>query len=173
MVAAKPDHDQRKAARVANAASFTVTGTGFGTGSGTAWLGDRAASVVSWSDTQVVATVDPSAKSGVAKILQNGVWSNAIPFSLPPSGGAGNTVVPSVINMAIGDRRPIQALDSSNRPVTGLTWTSRPGAGVRRTRRQRGKHHYFDLDRHRPHLYARQSRCQGPSGRVSKMESRS
>jgi len=103
--------------------NFTLTGTGFG-GSGTVWLGDRDGGVVSWSDTQVVATVDPLAKSGVAKIQQNGVWSNAINFSVPASGGGGNTVVPSVINMVVGDTHTIQALNSSSQPVTGLTWTS-------------------------------------------------
>jgi hypothetical protein len=101
--------------------AFTLTGTGFGA-SGTVWLGDRAGNAVSWSDTQVVATADPQAKSGVAKILQNGVWSNAKPFIVTVPGG--NMVVPSVLNMVVGYTRSIQALNSSSQPVTGLTWTS-------------------------------------------------
>lgn len=34
--------------------------------------------VVTWSDTQVVATVASGAKSGSAQILQGGVWSNSV-----------------------------------------------------------------------------------------------
>jgi hypothetical protein len=105
-----------------NPPSFTLTGTGFGTAPGMVWLGDRAGNAASWTDTQVVATADPSANSGVAKIQKNGVWSNAKPFILAVPGG--NTVVPSAINMVVGDTRSIQALNSSSQPVTGLTWTS-------------------------------------------------
>lgn len=64
---------------------ITFTGTGFGSsqGSGNVWLGSTYGTVVSWSDTQVVASVASSASSGVAQILQNGVWSNTISFSVP------------------------------------------------------------------------------------------
>jgi hypothetical protein len=106
-----------------NPPSLTLTGTGFGTAPGMVWLGDKAGSAVSWTDTQVVATADPSAKSGVAKIQQNGLWSNAKPFIVAVPGG-GNTVVPSAINMVVGDTRSLQALNASSQPVTGLTWTS-------------------------------------------------
>ncbi len=63
----------------------TITGTGFGTtqGGGNVWLGSTYGTVVSWSDTQVVASVASSATGGVAQILQNGVWSNTISFSVP------------------------------------------------------------------------------------------
>jgi hypothetical protein len=63
----------------------TITGTGFGTtqGGGNVWLGSTYGTVVSWSDTQVVASVASGATGGVAQILQNGVWSNTISFSVP------------------------------------------------------------------------------------------
>ncbi len=63
----------------------TITGTGFGTtqGGGHVWLGSTYGTVVSWSDTQVVASVASGASGGVAQILQNGVWSNTISFSVP------------------------------------------------------------------------------------------
>jgi hypothetical protein len=48
--------------------AVTFTGTGFGAaqGSGVVWLGSTAGLVVSWSDTQVVATVGAGAVSGNA-----------------------------------------------------------------------------------------------------------
>ncbi len=62
----------------------TFTGTGFDPtqGSGNVWLGSTYGIVVSWSDTQVVATVASGAKSGTAQILQNGVWSAPINFTV-------------------------------------------------------------------------------------------
>jgi hypothetical protein len=81
----------------------TITGTGFGTtqGSGNVWLGNTYGVVVSWSDTQVLATIASGAKSGTAQILQGGVWSNAINLTvvtpnitsvMPTSGVAGTQV---------------------------------------------------------------------------------
>jgi len=102
----------------------TFTGSGFGSlqGTGTVWLGSTAGQVVSWSDTTVVATVAPSALSGIARIQQNGVLTNALYFTVPVTGG--NTLVPSLLNMVVGDTRTIQALNSASLPVTGLTWVS-------------------------------------------------
>src|SRR5215471_13447213 len=81
----------------------TFNGTGFGApqGSSNVWLGSTYGTVVSWSDTQVVATVAPGAKSGTAQILQGGVWSDPISFTVatpvvssvtPTSGVAGTQV---------------------------------------------------------------------------------
>lgn len=102
--------------------TFTGTGFGFSQGSGKVWLGSTPGQVVSWSDTQVVASVAATAVTGIARIQQNGAWSNAVGFTVPASGG--NTVVPSMLNMVVGDTRTIQALNSAGQPVTGLTWTS-------------------------------------------------
>ena len=74
----------------------TFTGSGFGAsqGSGVAWLGSAAAGAIqSWSDTQVVATVASAAFSGIARIQQNGVWSNALAFTVPMANP--NTLVPA------------------------------------------------------------------------------
>jgi hypothetical protein len=62
----------------------TIAGSGFGAsqGSGNAWVGSMHGVVVSWSDTQVVATVASGSKTGVAQILQGGVWSNSVPFTI-------------------------------------------------------------------------------------------
>jgi len=57
----------------------TFTGSGFGAarGDGAAVFNNLvAASIVSWSDTQVVATVAANTNRGPASIVQNGVQSN-------------------------------------------------------------------------------------------------
>ena len=89
---------------------------------GTVWLGGMAANVVSWTDTQVVATVASGSLSGIARIQQNGAWSNAEGFTVP--GGGGNSLTPAMINMVVGDTHTIQATNASGQSVTGLTWTS-------------------------------------------------
>ena len=62
----------------------TISGSGFGSaqGTGAVWLGSAAGTVVSWSDTQVVATVGSNAASGSARVRQLGTWSNAEPFNV-------------------------------------------------------------------------------------------
>ncbi len=104
--------------------SVTFTGAGFGSsqGSGVAWLGSTAGQVTSWSDTQVVATVASTALTGIARIQQNGAWSNALAFTVPAANGV--TLMPSMINMMVGDTHAIQALSAAGQPVTGLTWNS-------------------------------------------------
>jgi hypothetical protein len=62
--------------------------------------------------------------SGIVKVSQNGTWSNAVTFTVPPGSGTPVTIMPNVISMVIGDTRSIQALNSSSQPVTGLAWTS-------------------------------------------------
>ena len=106
--------------------SVTTTGAGFGSsqGSGIVWLGSTAGQVTSWSDTAVVATVASGAVSGIARIEQNGVWSNAVTFTVPVSGGNSVTLSPNLLTMLVGDTHTIQALNSSGQPVTGLTWAS-------------------------------------------------
>jgi hypothetical protein len=81
-------------------ALVTITGTGFGVsqGSGNVWLGNTYGTVVSWSDTQVVATVASGSTSGTAQILQGGVWSDVINFTV---------LVPPVINSLTPAAGPI------------------------------------------------------------------
>ncbi len=66
----------------------TFTGGGFGAtqGNGVVWLGSTAGQVVSWSDTQVVATVASGSVTGIARIEQNDAWSNAFGFWVMPPG---------------------------------------------------------------------------------------
>ena len=104
--------------------SVTITGTGFGTsqGSGTVQLGSVAGLVNTWSDTQIGATVASSALTGIVRIQQNGIFSNASSFTV--SGGSSVMLAPNLLNLVAGDTHAIQALNSSGQPVTGLTWTS-------------------------------------------------
>ena len=81
----------------------TVTGSGFGAaqGTGQVWLGTANGVVQSWSDTQVIAEVAIGATSGNATVLQSGVMSNSVPFtvntlqitSVSPTSGASGTSV--------------------------------------------------------------------------------
>jgi len=104
--------------------SIIFQGTGFGAsqGSGVVWIGGTSAVVTAWADTQVTATVGTTAVSGVAKIQQNGFWSNGVTFTVPSTVQV--TLNPNVVNMQVGDTRPIAALNTSGASVTGLSWTS-------------------------------------------------
>jgi hypothetical protein len=62
----------------------TISGSGFGSaqGTGVVWLGTNHATIVTWDDGQVVATVASGSTSGMAQVRQNGLWSNAVPFTV-------------------------------------------------------------------------------------------
>lgn len=106
--------------------TVTITGSGFGSlqGSGTVVLGSKNAQVLTWTDTEIVAVVANDAKSGIARVHQNSFLSNSRKFSVPNGVGAIMTLAPDILNMAIGETRAIQALDSDGHVLTGLTWTS-------------------------------------------------
>ena len=112
----------------------TVTGTGFGAtqGDSIVYLGTMAASVApgGWSDTQIQATVDSNAASGVAKVIRGGRSSNSIPFTVPPHWESDNiNIYPNLMNILVGESRPLQSVyDNNGAPVSGLAWTtSDPG----------------------------------------------
>src|SRR5262249_36197372 len=86
-------------------AQVTVNGSGFGTTQGTSTLtfnGQPPASIISWSDSQIVATVSTNTSSGPVKVTNGGVPSNTnIYFTVPApqitsisptSGGVGTQV---------------------------------------------------------------------------------
>ncbi len=105
--------------------SVTITGTGFGwnQGNGIVWLGGASAQIVSWSDAQIVAVVASNAVSGVVRVEQLGILSNASSFTVP---GASNpiTLNPNTVGMFVGETKTLQALDANGQVVTGLSWTS-------------------------------------------------
>jgi hypothetical protein len=83
----------------------SISGSGFGSGQGTGgvWLAGTALNATAWSDTRVQVTVPAAALSGSISVLQGGVMSNAVPFTVtgapphidgiwPLSGSPGTTV---------------------------------------------------------------------------------
>jgi len=83
-----------------------ISGTGFGATLGSVWLGSTYGTVNSWTDTQVLATLAYGATSGVAKLLQGGVWSNSIGFTV---------ITPVVTSVIPGSAAPgIRAQSKSN-----------------------------------------------------------
>ncbi len=106
---------------------MTIAGSGFGASqsSGNVWLASTYGNVVSWSDTQVVATVASGPATGSVRIQQGGVWSNTGHFVVPTVGsGNAETIVPNVLSLLVGQTRTIQALNSSGAEVSGLAWAS-------------------------------------------------
>ena len=95
----------------------TMTGTGFGAtqGNGNVWLGSTYGVVVSWSDTQVVATVASGSKAGVAQILQGGVWSNSVTFTV---------VTPNITNVT-----PVSGVAGTQVTITGTGFGATQGSG--------------------------------------------
>jgi hypothetical protein len=112
--------------------TVTIAGSGFGPeqGSGSLLLGGVEARVVRWSDTEIVATVPPGARKGVARVRQDGAWSNALRFSPRTTGSDGVTLAPDTVNLVLGEARTLQATGSGGQPATGLTWTSSDTAVV-------------------------------------------
>jgi hypothetical protein len=102
----------------------TISGSGFGAtkGSGDVWLGSKPGVVVSWSDTQVVATVASGSVTGTAKVLQGGVWSNKEPFTVV--GQTSLRIVPGTMNMLVGETQTLQVFDGDTGSiVTNVTWS--------------------------------------------------
>src|SRR5258705_3638003 len=96
---------------------ITIAGTGFGAsqGSGNVWLGSTYGTIVSWSDTQVVATVASGSKTGVAQILKGGVWSN--------------TVTRTVFSRIISSVTPPTAVAGTQITIAGTGFGASQGSG--------------------------------------------
>ena len=64
-------------ATAAGGTQVTVTGTGFGSsqGNGSVWLGSTLGTIVTWSNTHVVAKVATGSTTGIAQIQQAGISS--------------------------------------------------------------------------------------------------
>jgi hypothetical protein len=82
---------------------------------------------VSWSDTQVVAAVAADSLTGIVRVQQNGVQSNAMGFTVALREGDtvdANVIRPNLLTMSVGDTRALQALTTAGQPAMGLMWTS-------------------------------------------------
>jgi hypothetical protein len=92
-------------------------------------IGSTYATAVTWSDTQVVATV-PSTVSGQVKIAQNNTWSNGVAFSvlpaptissLSPSSGSAGTLV-TIAGSNLGTTQG--AVTFNGFPATPTSWSA-------------------------------------------------
>src|SRR6267378_3176239 len=95
----------------------TIAGTGFGAtqGSGNVWLGSTYGVVVSWSDTQIVANVATGSKSGVAQVLQGGVWSNSVNLTVS---------TPNITSVT-----PTKGIDGTKVTIAGTGFGATQGSG--------------------------------------------
>jgi len=86
----------------------TVTGSGFGASQGQGYVvvGSALGTVISWSDSQIVAAVAPGSTTGSVQVVQAGQQSNSIDITInnptitnvsPPNGAPGTTITISVI----------------------------------------------------------------------------
>ncbi|HEY6141509.1 MAG TPA: SBBP repeat-containing protein, partial [Thermoanaerobaculia bacterium] len=106
----------------------TINGTNFGAtqGSGQVWLGSTyAGSIVSWSNTQIVATVAPNSTSGNAQVQQSGVWGNQIAFTVTSPSISG--ISPSTARA--GDSITITGTNFGATQGTGQVWLGSKLAG--------------------------------------------
>ena len=104
--------------------AVTISGSGFGAAQGASalTLGSMAGQITSWSDAQIVATVAAGSLTGIAQVVLSGAKSNAEGFTVPVAGG--NSVMPAMLNLLVGDTHTIQAVNGSGQPVTVTGWTS-------------------------------------------------
>jgi hypothetical protein len=112
----------------------TITGTGFGATQGTygrVELGNAWASVVSWSDTQIVATVASGAGSGIALVQNLYLNSNTLPFgvsalnlsAISPSNGAVGTQV-TITGSGFGASQGSSKVLIGTAYASVVTWSS-------------------------------------------------
>ncbi len=101
---------------------ITITGTGFGAsqGNGNVWLGSTYGAVVSWSDTQVVASVVSGSNSGAAQVLQGGVWSNSVNLTT-------TTATPPTITASAS---PASSASGWNNSAVTVTFTCNAGSAA-------------------------------------------
>lgn len=92
---------------------ITVTGTGFGTTSGTANVNWTPAQVQSWSDTQVVIVVAAGTTTGGVRLNNGGVYSNSVTFTMP--------------NPQIASITPTSGAVGTQITVTGTGFGASPG----------------------------------------------
>ena len=87
------------------------------------WIGGADGSITTWCSTKIVASVPSSAVTGVVQVEEDGLWSNALPFTVSSSGPSA-TLVPNAVSLVIGETRTIDAVDANGNVVTGLAWSS-------------------------------------------------
>jgi RHS repeat-associated protein len=120
--------------------AVTVNGSGFGAeqGSGQIWLGTQPGIVTSWTDSQVVASVAPGSSTASALILQGGILTNAVSFTVTGETSQAADGVVYYHTDAIGSVRMVtdasgQVLNRYDDQPFGGPWSASPsGPEVRR-----------------------------------------
>ena len=100
----------------------TLAGSGFSAtqGSGVVSIGSTAMTVLSWSDTQILATVAPGTTSGNVTVQQGSLALTGPTFTVNSS--YPYNVSPLSLNMLVGETRTVAVTDGGGNPVTGLQW---------------------------------------------------
>ena len=65
-----------------------------------------------------------NAVSGLVKLQQGGLWSNAVSFRVPAPPGSASVLAPNAVSLVVGETRTLQALDDNGQPITGAAWAS-------------------------------------------------
>lgn len=96
---------------------LTITGTGFGAleGSGFVATANTNANVVSWSDTQIVATIVPGTTGGGLYVQSTNGQSNSVPYTMVP---------PVISNIS-----PMQVTPGTQVTITGTGFGTIQGSG--------------------------------------------
>lgn len=113
-------------------AAVTITGTNFGSTSGTVTFNGTSASLISWTDSSIETTVPSGATSGNVVVTANGGPSNGVNFTVvaaasapeitgisPPSGAVGQAV--SITGTNFGSATGTVTFNGTKAQIT--TWT--------------------------------------------------
>jgi photosystem II stability/assembly factor-like uncharacterized protein len=103
-------------------AQVTITGSAFGSSGSTSAVlfnGAPAGSIVSWSDTQIIATVPSGATTGPLVVKVNGVSSNGVTFTV--------TTPPPPSNPVIDTISPLSGVVTDQVTITGSNFGSSKG----------------------------------------------
>ena len=110
----------------------TVNGSGFLSALGSVNFNGWPATITSWTDTQIVATVPPSARTGPVKVTANGLDSNVdVAFSMPnptvtaltPTSGPTGTQV-QILGRGFGATQNGSTISFNGKPGENIVWTS-------------------------------------------------
>ena len=111
----------------------TINGSGFHASQGSNWIAFNGwlASVISWSDSQIVAVVPTGSSTGPVKAWVNGAFSNLLPYTVPnlfintlsPSNGPVGTQV-TVTGVGFGASQGTSVLTFNGQPAGSIiSWS--------------------------------------------------